>query len=143
MLIKSYMSNYIIGILSAELLSWKYVLWSMDQNFPASGCFVFRAIAFQSKFHLRLDWSTMYVLRCGQIDILSEQDVLSKRICVISSFHRRSACLNHCAIILILFLILWICSKINVYYVGKRAGKNLKAHQVGKTRAFFRLDTNS
>ena len=34
-----------------------------------------------------------------------EQDVLSKRICVISSFHRRSA------IIFVLFLILWISSK--------------------------------
>ena len=46
-------------------------------NFAAGGCFVFRAIAFQSKFHLRLDWSTMYVLKCGQsIHIFSEQGVL-------------------------------------------------------------------
>ena len=114
----------------------------IESNFVASGCFVFCAIAFQSKFYLRLDWLTLYVLRCSQsIDIFSEQDVFSKRICVISSFHRRSACLS--AIIFVLFVILWISSKINVYYVGKRAGKNPEAHQVGKSRAFFRLDANS
>ena len=46
-------------------------------------------------------------------------------------------------LVFVLSLILWFSSKINVYYVGKRAGKNPEAHQVGKTRAFFRLDTNS